>query len=209
MKRVGLGVLCVVVVLISGCSLFQSGILYQETWSDPSTTAWSIGDVGYASRSIEAGRYHIIVKQNTPVLCWNKSEGPFDNAQIDIDVKHEAGDSTLGGAGLVFRVVDGDNLYVFQIGASGTYRVGKWVANAWTTLVAWTASAAVRTGVAENHLTVIANGTTFTFLVNGTQVTEITDSSFSSGRVGVAVTAYADGANIHESFDNLTVRELK
>ena len=70
-------------------------------------------------------------------------------------------------------------------------------------------SAAVRTGVAENHLTVIANGTTFTFLVNGTQVTEITDSSFSSGRVGVAVTAYADGANIHESFDNLTVRELK
>ena len=209
MKKVGLGILCVVVVLISGCSLFQSGILYQETWSDPNTTVWLVGDVGYATRSIESGRYQIVVKQNTTAICWNSTEGPFDNAQFDLDVKHEAGQNDLSGAGLLFRFADGSNTYLFRVSAAGTYHVGKWVGDAWTALAGWTSSPAVHAGVAENHLTVIADGTTLTFLVNGTQVTEITDSSFSTGRVGVAVTAYADGANIHESFDNLTVRELK
>ncbi len=209
MRRVALSMLCAAVVLLTGCALFESGILYEETWSDPNTTAWAVGDGAAAHEWIEAGRYHILVKQDTTMMCWNTEEGPFGDAQFDIDVKHEAGDNGLNAAGLVFRFTDVENTYLFRVGASGTFQVAKWVADAWTALVDWTSSAAVRSGVAENHLTVIADGTSLTFLVNGTQVADITDGSFQVGWVGVAATAYADGANIHESFDNLTVREVK
>jgi hypothetical protein len=129
--------------------------------------------------------------------------------QYDLDVQHVAGTDNLSGAGLLVRFADVDNTYMFQISAAGTYRVGKWVAAAWTNLVAWADSSAIRQGIAENHLTVIADGASFTFLVNDTEVAELTDASFSSGRVGVAVTAFSNDIDVHESFDNLVVRELK
>jgi len=209
MRRAASVLVCVVVVFLGGCFLFNSGILYDETWSDPNTTSWTVGDSEIATKSIDAGRYHVRVKQATTAMYWNDDEGPFGDAQIDLDVKHEAGTDNLSAGGLVFRLSDIDNLYIFQVSSAGTFRVGKWVADAWSLLVAWTASDAINTGVAENHLTVLADGTALTFLINGTEVAEVTDSSFSTGRVGVSVQAFNADVDVEGSFDNLVVRELE
>jgi hypothetical protein len=209
MRRLLFGGLCAVLVLLSGCALFQSGILYEEKWSDSAHTDWTIGESESANKWIEGGRYHILVKQNLTVVYWNSTEGPFGDAQYDVDVQHVAGTNNLSGAGLLVRLADINNIYMFEISALGTYRVGKWVANTWTSLVGWAESSSIRQGVAENHLTVIADGASFTFLVNGTEVAELTDASFSSGSVGVAVQAFSTDVDVHESFDSLVVRELK
>jgi hypothetical protein len=209
MRRLFLGVLGAALVLFSGCALFESGILYEEKWSDPAQVDWTIGESELANKWIEGDRYHILVKQSSTLVYWNSTKGPFGNAQYDLDVQHVAGTNNLSGAGLLVRLADINNMYMFQISAGGTYRVGKWVANAWTNLVGWAESSSIRQGVAENHLTVIADGASFTFLVNGTEVAELTDASFSSGRVGVAITAFSNDVDVHESFDNLVVRELK
>lgn len=209
MKRVSVPVLLAAVVILTGCALFSSGILYEETWSDSDTTSWTLGDSETATKSIEGGRYHVLVKQDATAMYWNDDEGPFGDAQVDLDVKHEAGTSNLSAGGLVFRLSDINNLYIFQLSAAGTFRVAKWVANAWTSLVAWTASAAIRPGVAENHLTVLADGSSLAFLINSTEVADLTDASFSSGFVGVCVTAFNADVDVEQSFDNLTVRKLK
>ncbi len=138
------------------------------------------------------------------------SKGRSATCRYDLDVQHVAGTDNLSGAGLLVRFSDMDNTYLFQVSAAGTLsgrEVGR--RDVGTTLVAWTESSAIHKGVAENHLTVIADGTSFTFLVNGTQVAELIDTSFASGRVGVAVTAFSNDVDVHESFDNLVVRELK
>ena len=209
MRRLFFGGLCVALVLLSGCALIQSGILYEERWSDPAHTDWLIGESELANKWIEGGRYHVLAKQNATVDYSNSTEGPFGNVQYDLDIQHVAGTDNLSGAGLLVRFADVDNTYMFQISAAGTYRVGKWVAASWTSLVGWTESSSIRQGVVENHLTVIADGASFTLLINGTEVAELTDASFSSGRVGVAVTAFSTDVDVHESFDNLVVRELK
>jgi hypothetical protein len=209
MRRSVLGGLCVALVLLSGCAMFQSGILYEEKWSDPAKTDWMIGESELANKWIEGGRYHVLAKQSATLDYSNSIEGPFGNVQYDLDVQHVAGTDNLSGAGLLVRFADVDNSYMFQVSAAGTYRVGKWVTATWTPLVAWAESSAIHKGAAENHLTVIADGASFTFLVNGTQVAELNDTSFSSGRVGVAVTAFSNDVDVHESFDNLIVRELK
>jgi len=209
MRRLFVGGLCAALVVLSGCALFQSGILYEEKWSDPAHTDWTIGESESAKKSIEGGRYHVLVKQNVTAMYSNATEGPFGDAQYDVDVQHVAGTNNLSGAGLLVRLADIDNVYMFEISALGTYRVGKYVANTWTNLVEWAESSSIRQGVAENHLTVIADGASFTFLINGTEVAELTDASFSSGRVGVAVQAFSTDVDVHESFDNLVVRELK
>ncbi len=208
MRRSALVLLLAAVVLVSGCFLFQSGILYEETWSDPDTTAWYVGNTDSFTKSIESGRYHIVLKQATTTLNWNDEEGPFGDVQMDVDVKHVAGTDDLSAGGLVFRVTDISNFYMFQVSPAGTYRVVKWVANAFTAVVAWTASDAISTGAAENHLTVLADGTSLTFLINGTEVADLTDSSLSTGYVGVGVRAFDENVDVEESFDNLVVREL-
>jgi len=208
-KRVVLSAIAVVVLLLAGCAPAPTGILYEETWSDPNTTAWSTSDSETATKSIVSGRYDVLVKKATTVLYWNEAEGPFGDAQIDIDVKHEVGTDNLSAGGLVFRLSDVDNLFVFQVSAAGTFRIGKWIANAWTTLVDWTASDAIHPGVAENHLTVVADGPSLTFFINSQQVADLSDASLTSGFVGVCVKAFRDDVDVEESFDNLTVRTLK
>ncbi|MEN6370098.1 MAG: family 16 glycoside hydrolase [Thermotogota bacterium] len=209
MRRAALGLLCVLAVVVGGCSLSDSGILYEETWSDAATTEWYTGDSELNTVWIEDGRYHDLVKQATTMMNWNSDAGTFANAQFDVDVKHEAGTNNLSAGGLVFRFTDVENTYIFQVSASGYFRVGRWVADVWTTIVNWTASDAIHTGTdEENHLTVLADGTSLTFLINRTEVAEITDASFSTGYVGVTVQAFDENVDVEESFDNLVVRKL-
>ena len=209
MRRAASLLVCVVVVFLGGCFLFNSGILYDETWSDPNTTSWTLGNTETYTTSIASGRYHFRLKQAVTWFCWNTSEGPFGDAQFDVDVKHEEGTDNLSAGGLVFRLVDGQDAYVFQISAVGTFRITEWVAGVMSPLAAWTPSDAINKGAAQNHLTVLAEGTSLTFLINSTEVAELADSSFSTGHVGVCVQAFSADVDVEESFDNLVVRELE
>ncbi len=208
MRRGALTLFGVVLVLLGGCALFDSGVLYEETWSDPNTKSWLLGDTEAATKRIDEGRYHVTVKQKTTVRYMTTDAGPFGDAQYDVDMRHEAGTENLAAGGLLFRFASSEHMYLFQVSPAGTFQIGKWVANTWATLTAWTTSAAINNGATENHLTVIADGTSLTFLINGTEVADLADSSILAGYVGVAVSSYSDAA-IEESFDNLVVRELE
>src|SRR5262249_3113135 len=52
-------------------------------------------------------------------------------------------------------------------------------------LIPWQASPAIKTGLATNHLAVIANGNRFSFLVNGTELATFSDDTFKQGRLGL------------------------
>lgn len=207
MRRAAVVVVFAALVFAGGCTLFDSGILYKETWSDQATTAWTLGDSETATKSIESGRYHVLVKQTSQTLLyWNDDEGPFGDVQIDVDVKHEAGADVDAASGLAFRLGSINDFYLFQLGPVGSFRVLKWVGGASSVVRAWTQSAAIKTGMVENHLTLLAEGTSLTFLINQVEVAEITDASHSTGYVGVSVQSW--NVNVEESFDNLVVRKL-
>jgi len=207
MRHAAVVVVFAALVFAVGCALFDSGILYDETWSDLTTTAWTLGDSEAATKSIEGGRYHVLVKQAPQTLVyWNDDEGPFGDVQIDVDMKHEVGADVDAASGLAFRLDSLNDFYLFQLGPTGNFRVLKWVGGGSSVVRAWTQSAAIKTGIAENHLTVLAEGTSLTFLINQTEVAEITDASHSTGHVGVSVQSW--NVNVEESFDNLVVRKL-
>jgi len=209
-RRVLAGFLLIGVLFLAACGPFGGPkVLYNETFSNPNDTAWSQSDTESQRKWIADGRYNVLVKTNTSTRSWNTQQGPFANFQLDCDVHHIAGANNLSAAGVVFRFVDGDNAYYFQISPSGTYRVGKWVAGSWTSLVGWTSSAAVNQGVAMNHLTVLADGNVLTFLVNGTEVNQQVDGSYTTGFVGVIATSYDTVGTVQVAFDNLVVQELR
>jgi hypothetical protein len=199
------------VLCLSGCALFFSSdgeALYEETFSDPTSTAWHVGSTSTSDKWIDGGKYYMLVKEAIMALGYNQVEGPFDNVQIDLDVDHILGTPDKSGGGLLFRIQDPDNMYGFLVSAAGTFCVGKWGAGTWNVLINWTSSTAVNKGVARNHLTVVANGGALSFLVNDTQVAMLTDQSFPWGRVGTAARAFDADVDVLQGFDNLVVRTV-
>lgn len=194
---------------LSGCILFLAGdsILYEDAFDGTTNAAWHLTSSASFHRWIDSGKLYMMVKDAVYAFSFNQTEGPFGDVQIDLDADHILGTSNVAGGGLIFRVTDFNNLYAFLVSPAGTFTVIKWVAGVRTTLLAWAESTAIRRDVARNHVTVIADGQALTFLVNGTEVAMLTDSSFALGRVGVAAVAFNPDVDVLEGFDNLAVRE--
>jgi hypothetical protein len=65
---------------------------------------------------------------------------------------------------------------------------------------------AVKQGDATNHLRGDCVGSTLTLYVNGQQVASVTDTSFTSGDIGLTVGTF-DDPNAAVTFDNFVVNE--
>jgi hypothetical protein len=213
MRRTATTVLATSLLVLAGCMLFNPGpeILYEETFSGATADQWLEDDGDETSHTLENGQYHVRFKISD---AWatsirNTEQGPFGNFQLDIDVIHVSGENNLCGPGVLFRIADWDNLYGFRVSPAGTYSIWEEVDGTFTTLVGWTASDSVKVGAATNHLTVQADGSSLTFLINGQVVEQLVDASTSTGSVGVYARTYDGVTNAHEAFDNLVVTELK
>jgi hypothetical protein len=120
-------------------------------------------------------------------------EGPLDN-NFGILVRYQA---------------DGDNFYWFEISSDGYYSVDMMQAGEWVGLVDWVESDAINQGIgATNHLRVVCDRDQFSFYANGTYLTGVSDATFGSGNIGLAVGTFDEpGAVIR--FDSLRVYSLQ
>jgi hypothetical protein len=213
MKRIVVVFIMLLAVSLSGCMFFKSppAVLYEETFSGETASQWAVGETDYRNKWIEGGKYHmqITTAEYYSAYSWNSSQGSFDNFQLEADVIHINGANNLSALGLIFRVVDGNNYYLFRIGPGGTYYIGKNENGSYAALVNWTSSSAIHTGEATNHVTVYADGSSLTFFVNGEEIDDVVDGAFSAGYVGVIATTWAGNPNMHVAFDNLVVTELE
>lgn len=59
-----------------------------------------------------------------------------------------------------------------------------------------------------NRLRVLRQGELIQIYLNGTRLNSVTDSTFSSGKIGVSTNSYRDGPGVEVWFDNFTIWEL-
>jgi len=103
-------------------------------------------------------------------------------------------------------VPDG-NGYLFLIQGGGLFSIMRATGRNLKPLVDWTASDAIKQGVANNHLRAICDGTYLAFYINDTFVGDATDDSYNSGQVGLAASS-ANRAGTRISFDNLSIANV-
>jgi hypothetical protein len=109
--------------------------------------------------------------------------------------------------GVIFRVVDSQNYYQFDVDCDGRFRLAKMVDGKLTPLVDWTANAAIHAGGGTaNALTVRAIGNYLAVSANGIALTKVTDDTFTLGGFG-----FSAGAGLMvpytAAFDKLRVSE--
>lgn len=118
-------------------------------------------------------------------LCY----APADDVSagtISVQAAQASGDTTQG-YGLVLRRTSKGNYYIFAIDSSGEWAFYKFVNDSGTAIHDFSKTVALKSGLnAKNTLKVTMSGSSFTFYVNGTHVGDATDTTFTSGKSGVA-----------------------
>jgi hypothetical protein len=187
----------------------QGGILYQEEFRDPGS-GWDTWSDEFTAGKYMDGAYRLAVMRKDYMAWSYPVDGEeFKDVAIEVDARQIEGslDSTFG---LVVRhQVDEENYYWFQISGDGYYSVEKKWEGEWVLLQAWEASGAIRQGLdATNQIGVVCYRDRFSFYVNGTLLTDLTDDTMRAGFVGLAAGAYAEPPIVVD-FDDLRVYALE
>ncbi len=104
--------------------------------------------------------------------------------------------------GLLFRYSDGRG-YVFEVADNGYFNVATWTPAAYTPLIEWTRSPAIKPGQI-NSLRVVAHGDKFAFYINEQQVATLSDAQYQSGSIGFLAGDFKQ-AGVKVTFDDLIV----
>lgn len=152
----------------------STNVVFHDTFSD-STSGWANDShCTYASDG-----YHV----KDGYICYSPA-GNFTDAIVSADVKQTSGSVTYP-YGISFRITSQSH-YEFDIDSNGKWVVYKCGASDCTHLVDYTANAAIHPNLnVSNSLKVDMRGSHFIFYVNGTQVGDATDATYTSGKVGV------------------------
>jgi hypothetical protein len=164
---------------------------------------WSLTTSSNGERWLEDGELHIKVLTANYVIWSRLKDYRYDNLTMEVDARVVSGSG--GNYGLLFRVENSNNYYRFVVSTTGRYRVMKLVNRSWKTIKGWTTSSAVKTGSTENHLKVVAQGSSITVYANGQELTTVTDSDFTHGEVAL-IAAAGTTADFEVAFDNFEVK---
>lgn len=180
-------------------------VLYSDDFSD-SSSGWEERKgtntvVGYSN-----GKYFVEVNREQYV-AWETAGQSFSDVVIEVDVEVVAGDEDTE-YGIVCRYQDSDNFYILQAVADGSVAI-RIMQDGQLSLISgdkWDKSAVVNRGLARNKLKAICDGSRLALYVNDRWAVEATDSSWSSGDVGLLAGTFG-AAGVRVEFDNFRVTQ--
>lgn len=180
-------------------------ILFEDPFDLPRD--WATGEDADALVALEPGTLRFVQKQ-TPRFSLRITGREGDNFFTTLAAQTPGACRQGDRYGLMFRVGDPQNYYLFVIDCAQRHRAGKVVDGTFTFFYDWTLDEAIVGGNdATNELGIVANGPSLRFVVNGTQVATVEDTSFTTGRFGLWVGAETT-ANFTVLFDQWTIYSL-
>lgn len=172
------------------------------------TGDWLIEQDAIGSTSIVNEQLLITVAAPNTVQYSTLRNREFGDFAYEADVTQLAGPPESS-YGLVFRAVDGQQFYRFDITGNGLFIVERHNSDGtWTRLVQeWTPASALNQGLnVTNRLRVLASGQTMTFYANDVLLTQVNDATYASGAVGLDAGTFG-GSNLQVAFDNVAITE--
>ncbi len=173
--------------------VYQGNLLFYENFNQVNT------NFGNSSQAAYSNGEYIIKAGDSDYYSWVDVE--YENISFRADTRWQAG-PLESGYGLVFRVMDIDNHYLFIILKSGYYRFGYYENGEWNVLIDWTKSRLINPE-GKNIMRAESVGGMHKLYINDNLVGECEDYTFSKGRIG-----FFSAAEITAVFDNVEVFKL-
>jgi hypothetical protein len=122
--------------------------------------------------------------------AWTMSYQQMDDFYLE--VVFNIGETCQGKDryGILFRAPDNTQGYLYNVACDGSYQLRKWDGEQFTDLINWTIDPRIATGPeVTQRLGVWAEGDRLVLYVNGFQVGETRDTTYSEGTFGVNIAA--------------------
>lgn len=210
-------IVSIVFITTAGCEVFapdeeivptsHPGWTYFE--DDFSTTPNGWGTVGQEGGQAYVNYGGMIIRVDTPnSLFWTINKGLYTDTMIDVDAVLLNGPIN-DNFGVICRFVDPQNFYGFLVTHDGYYGIfkmlnGEMILSGEVKNLNF--SETIRQGGYVNHITATCEGDILTLAVNDVVLSEIQDSSFTSGQFGLIAGAY-EFPGVEVLFDNFSVTQ--
>lgn len=168
---------------------------FTDSLQDPATSQWSVFEKTTYGCELKSDGLHIHINDPAHFGYCTSDRGKFGNFAFQIEMKILSGD---GGGGITFRGdTQGGNFYYFHVYPDGVYHIYTEQNNQSDTELGSGNVSTFATGPGQtNTLTIIAQGDTFSFYANQKLVTQIHDSTYLNGYVGVMADDHTTAAEI-------------
>jgi len=202
-----------VLLLLIGCNRdnaeeeLPAGVLLQEDFETNSGN-WILESDMDAEATITGGQLQLVIN-SANLVAWAELSGrKYDDFVLEVDASQLAGPDD-NSYGVIFRMKEQTEFYRFDVSGDGYYEFSRRnndEINPWTSITEWLASDAIHKGASTNQIKIVAQGSHFTFYVNGQQVAESDDDNYRSGTIGLDAGSFSE-AGVQVAFDNLTISE--
>ena len=181
----------------------EQSVLFQDDFSDP-LSGWRQLSPAGGSAAYADGVYQVKV-EGANADVWTGPGKSFADVRVEVDAIKTPGERN-NRFGIICRMTDMFNFYVFLVSSDGFYGIGKVIDNQ-PTLIEMDSllpSEKIPQGSGLTHLRADCIGDRLVLYVNGEKIHEARDEQLASGDIGLLVGSYSpQGTEI--LFDNLQV----
>jgi len=179
-------------------------VQFQDDFSNPGS-GWGIHQGSNGSTDYSNGSFRIKVTKASQLVWTNPNQSLQNDISINVEAT-KAGGPDDNEFGVICRYQDSDNFYYLFITSDGHAGIFMFKNNEGTLLTgdALISSDAIKQGAATNSIRADCAGSTLTLYANNQQIASVTDSSFSSGDVGL-IAAANETPDVDILFDNFIV----
>lgn len=211
MRRYLLLALFILVLALAACqgdetdSCVQGGALFFDDFREETECGWVLYSRGGAEVRREGETLRLTTSQPGQVW-WSNAGRNFDDLILTADVQQIDG-PVDNAYGLICRYQSAENFYLFLISSDGYYAIGKYQSgnNQISYLNEggeYVFSEAINQDSGSNRLRATCIGNELTLSVNGVLLDSVTDPTFVTGDIGVAVSTFEPGT-LEVAFDNV------
>jgi len=182
-------------------------ILLSESF-DNNDNKWGVFDEDGYSAQIQDGQM-VMKFTKADYSAYSLPKGSnFSDVDISFDAVIQEGAQNNTSFGVMCRYTDNDNYYDIGVEGDGYYGLWKLVNGERETIIAWTESTAIKSGIGEtNRIRVVCSGSDLELYANDSLVFATQDASFTEGKFALRAERYDDdAATVAVAFDNLEVR---
>jgi hypothetical protein len=150
------------------------------------------------------GKYRWDSTAHKSFIGWVRADRKaLTDFYLSVDIQQVEGPDTAD-YGVILREDDNSNFYYFGISDNGQYVLYLFFEE-WDTLINWTETDLIKPGEI-NRLTVVGEGSHFTFFINDHYLTEITDDTIPSGSTALVIEMADENDHAIFEFDNFELR---
>lgn len=196
-------ILFALVLLLATSCRSEKPLPWSDDFSDPAS-GWKAESDASAEVAYYDGVMRVLIKVPNS-LAWASAGREFADFHLTVEASQVSGPDN-NEYGVLVRMQDPEHFYRFSISGDGYYLISKHNGEEWETLSGedWAPSEAIHTGRATNLLEILCRGTEMTFSVNGVQLGQVSDRSYSRGDIALYAGSFFE-PDVEVHFDNLHV----